>query len=70
MACMGEGGGGGVGGNPRATPPPLYETLMCHDKVVNQQFDACSGSPHDDNHLTSLMPCFQSFPLLYAGREG
>ena len=25
-----------------------------HDKVVNQQFAACSGSPHDDdNHLTS-----------------
>ena len=26
---------------------------VCHDKVVNQQFAACSGSPHDDNHLTS-----------------
>ena len=21
---------------------------VCHDKVVNQQFVACSGSPHDD----------------------
>ena len=21
---------------------------VCHDKVVNQQFAACSGSPHDD----------------------
>ena len=28
---------------------------VCHDKVVNQQFAACSGSPHDDNHLTSDM---------------
>ena len=28
---------------------------VCHDKVVNQQFAACSGSPHDDiNHLTSI----------------
>ena len=28
--------------------------VVCHDKVVNQQFAACSGSPHDDdNHLTS-----------------
>ena len=21
---------------------------VCHDKAVNQQFAACSGSPHDD----------------------
>ena len=21
---------------------------VCHDKVVNQRFVACSGSPHDD----------------------
>ena len=27
---------------------------VCYDKVVNQQFAACSGSPHDDNHLTSI----------------
>ena len=27
---------------------------VCHDKVVNQQFAACSGLPHDDNHLTSI----------------
>ena len=28
---------------------------VCHDQVVNQQpvFAACSGLPHDDNHLTS-----------------
>ena len=29
-------------------------SAVCHDKVVNQQFAACSGSPHDDDHLTSL----------------
>ena len=29
---------------------------VCHDKVVNQQFAASSGSPHDDdNHLTSYV---------------
>ena len=28
---------------------------MCHDKVVDQQFAVCSGSPHDDNPLTSYL---------------
>ena len=27
--------------------------VVCHDQVVNQQFVPCSGSPNDDNHLTS-----------------
>ena len=34
------------------THPAVY-----HNEVVNQQFAACSGSPHDDNHLTSLVSC-------------
>ena len=28
---------------------------VCHDQVVNQQLAPCSGSPHDDNHLTSSL---------------
>ena len=36
----------------------------CHDKVVNQQFAACSGSPHDDNHLTSLVNVVIVMPLI------
>ena len=35
------------------------------DEVVNQQFAACSGSPHDDNHLTSI-PVFE---FLYVVRR-
>ena len=26
---------------------------VCHDKSLKQQFAACSGLPHDVNHLTS-----------------
>ena len=41
--------------------------VVCFDKVVNQQFAACSGSPHDDNHLTSI-PVFE-FCSLYVVRR-
>ena len=38
---------------------------VCHDEVVNQQFAACSGSPHDDiNHLTSVFNSRQRDGLL------
>ena len=26
----------------------MTNLAVCHDKVVNQQFAACSGLPHDD----------------------
>ena len=26
----------------------LDSPAVCHDKLVNQQFAACSGSPHND----------------------
>ena len=31
----------------------MTHPAVCRDEVVIQQFAACSGSPHDDNHITS-----------------
>ena len=28
----------------------MTNSAVCHNKVVNQQFTACSGSSHDDNN--------------------
>ena len=32
----------------------MTNPAVCHDKVVNQQFAACSGSPHDDASFNLL----------------
>ena len=32
----------------------MTNPAVCHDKVVNQQFVACSGSPHDDESSHQL----------------
>ena len=38
----------------------MTNPAVCHDKVVNQQLAACSGSPHDDEYSIYMIHNFMS----------
>ena len=47
----------------------VMNPAVCHDEVLNQQFATCSGSLHDDDHLTSISEVYTMLHVCVLPKE-